>query len=474
MKEYKAHPLMIWQLVKPFLFVLIIPLLRGIIQYIMYKQVSGVLPLETFALSVILIIGFMRLKCFKLRVYDGFVEITQGLIFRKTSWIETEKLSSVVTLQNPVDALFNAVTFRINTEAGRLCKPDYEFKLFLRDAEKVSELLYGEESRTAVSFSVKRLALAAALTSSAVTGLIVAVPIIDRIGKLLDIALSEMLLYEINKTANRINTYFPPIFNIITLIVLIGYLISFIYSLIANLRFRLFAGNKKIEIRHGVFVRKRILFRRESVNNICIDQTPLMQFTRRFMMRAAVGGFGGEKGEKAVLVPVGRHFELKNRFSLGFQFFKTDGLILRAERSRRMKWRFYRIPAMLALFTMGIGVVLAMLFPYFDRLIMFLTFILLIVIAYYAGLCRYNYKFGQLRLGENICARGINGINTREMYCPRERIGIVKFTQNPIDRRWNTCKVRLTVRSESADHVKVKHLNYDSVRENLADCFNGE
>lgn len=474
MKEYKAHPLMIWQLVKPFLFVLIIPLLKGIIQYLMYRRVSGVLTLELIALAVLLIIGFLRLKCFKLKVFDDFIEITQGLLFRKTAWIEISKLSSVVSLQNPIDAVFNAVTLRINTEAGRFGKPDYEFKLFSRDAAKVSELLYGEENRTAVSFSVKRLALAAALTSSAATGLIVAVPIINRIGKLLDIALSEMLLSEINKTANRINTYFPPVFNIITLILLIGYLISFIYSLIATLRFRLFSGNRRIEIRYGVFVRKRILFRRESVNDICIDQTPLMRFTRRFMMRAAVGGFGGERSEKAVLVPVGRRFELKHRFSLGFDYFRSDGRILRAERSRRMIRRFYSIPVILAMLTVGLGAVAVIIFPYFDRLILFLTLLLLIMVSYYAGLCGYNYKFGKLSLGKNLCARGTNGLNTREMYCPRERIGIIKITQNPIDRRWNTCKVKLTVRSESADHVKVKHLDHAAVRENLADCFNDE
>lgn len=471
MKEYKAHPFMIWRLVRPFLFALIIPLLKGIIQYLRFERISGVLIPEVIIFISLLFIGYLRLRCFKLRIFEDFIEINQGLLFKKTACIEIKRISSAVTLQNPFDNLFKAATLRINTEAGRFGRPDYEFKLFSGDADEILSLFYGKEDRPAVSFSAKRLALAAALTSSAVTGLIVAVPIINRLGKLLDIALSQQLLSGINKTASRINTYFPPIFNIITLIFLIGYTISFLYSLIATLRFRLFSGKEKIEIRYGLFIRRKVIFSRKSVNNICIDQTPLMRMTRRYMMRAAVGGFGGEKSERAVLVPIGRRFELKKRFSLGFDFLKSDGLILRAERTRRTAWRFFRIPLLLALLSVGAGLITAMIFPHFDRLILFLTVVLLALTAYYAGLCRYNYKFGQLRVGKNICARGTVGINTREMYCPSECIGIIKIIRNPVDRRLGTCKVRLTIRSESADTVKVKHINHDSVLENLKNIF---
>lgn len=45
-KEFRAHPLMLVSLIKPFLFVLVLPVLKGVIQYIIKRRVTGVLTLE--------------------------------------------------------------------------------------------------------------------------------------------------------------------------------------------------------------------------------------------------------------------------------------------------------------------------------------------------------------------------------------------------------------------------------------------
>ena len=44
-KEFHAHPLMLVSLIKPFLFVLVLPVLKGVIQYIIKRRVTGVLTL---------------------------------------------------------------------------------------------------------------------------------------------------------------------------------------------------------------------------------------------------------------------------------------------------------------------------------------------------------------------------------------------------------------------------------------------
>ena len=52
-KEFKAHPLMIISLIKPFLFILILPVLKGVVQYIIRREVTGVLTLELIAFMII-------------------------------------------------------------------------------------------------------------------------------------------------------------------------------------------------------------------------------------------------------------------------------------------------------------------------------------------------------------------------------------------------------------------------------------
>ena len=56
-REFKAHPLMIFSIIKPFLFILLIPVLRGIVQYIEYGYVTTILGQEIIVLLAILIYG---------------------------------------------------------------------------------------------------------------------------------------------------------------------------------------------------------------------------------------------------------------------------------------------------------------------------------------------------------------------------------------------------------------------------------
>ena len=42
-KEYRAHPIMMLSLIKPFLFILILPFIKAILQYFIDKQITDVL-----------------------------------------------------------------------------------------------------------------------------------------------------------------------------------------------------------------------------------------------------------------------------------------------------------------------------------------------------------------------------------------------------------------------------------------------
>ena len=79
-------------------------------------------------------------------------------------------------------------------------------------------------------FSLYKLAFLAATTSSAFTGILISVPVINKLGKLLGIALNQVLFNRINEASGKMNKYFPPIVNMVTLVLLFGYIVSFVYS----------------------------------------------------------------------------------------------------------------------------------------------------------------------------------------------------------------------------------------------------
>ncbi len=282
-KTFRAHPLMIFNFLKPFLFVLLIPVVRGLIQYAANGEYDSILYFEIILLLALAVIGFLRWWCFKLILNEEKHTITviSGLFFRRTAKINVNRLSSVQTKQNPLEFIFRAVTFRLNTEAGSLDKADYEFKLSVKAAREVSTLLYGKGDNKKIRFSLFKIAVLAATTSSAFTGIIVGVPIIYRAGNLLEIAISDMLLNELNNLSQKVETYFPPVVNTICIVLLLSYAFSFFYSLFKYLNFQLRLGKDKIEMRSGIFVRTRTAFKKAAINKVRIEQSFLKLFLRR-------------------------------------------------------------------------------------------------------------------------------------------------------------------------------------------------
>lgn len=461
-------------LVKPFLFVLIFPVIKGVLQYIISRRITGVLTLELIAFAAILLIAGLQCRAFRLICDENTVTVQSGFLFKKRAVINIARLSSVQTEQNPIDMIFRSVTYRINTEAGQKGSADFEFKLSVKDSAEVSGRLYHENKPTTVKFSIIKVAMMAATTSSAVTGLLIGVPIINKAGKLLGLALDEMLFREINNVSDSIQTYFPPIVNTITLIFLLGYGIAFLYSLMKYINFKLILKEDSLEVRSGFFVKNRTSFKKGSVNDVVIVQTPLMRLLKRYAMHVSVGGYGNSKRETAVVVPSGRRAEIKRQFAAYFPFLEPDGKTLRAKRDRITEKRFLYLPGLYFTLTVATAITLALLFPQFGQLILFLTLVTCCIIIYYGYLSLFGFRFGNLKMGETIYARSVKWFNTCELHCPKERVGQIKLIRTIPDRKYGTCKVVISVCSESADSIRVRCLNENKVKEKISECYGVE
>ena len=81
-KEFKAHLLYIFYFMKPFWFVLLLPVAKGVIQYIKNKKTSGILPLETLAVILILLYAFAEVKAFSVSVNNGRMLIKSGFLLK--------------------------------------------------------------------------------------------------------------------------------------------------------------------------------------------------------------------------------------------------------------------------------------------------------------------------------------------------------------------------------------------------------
>ncbi len=461
--------------IKPFLFVLVLPVLRGAVQYLQRGEFSGVLLWEAVLLTVIVGTALIRCRFFSVKLGKNELIVKKGLFFCSVSRIPRRKISSLHISQDILDRIFGSATCHINTEAGRAGNPDFIFKLSHTDAARLCAAMYGGEKKVKVAYSPLKIALLAAATSSSVTGVVVGVPLIRQIGKQLDLAVEQMLLDRINTAAERVSVYIPPVFGAISLILLFAYGFAATMAFFRYLNFSLRSDSRRIEVCSGFITKKRTVFNRTGINNICIEQNPLMRLFRMCSMYASVGGYGNRKGEKAVVVPCGRRDTVKGRLYSYFPQLRPSNAEIHAKHGKRMLWRFLFVPRIIIGAILLVAVALAVFFAYFDRLIVFVSASAIILSLYYGSICYTNYKHGGISFGDTVYARGLRGFTIRELYCTKDRIGVIRLCETPADRRHKTCKVILTVRSESGDRVKAHNLDIDRVYSEIEQNFqNGE
>ena len=99
------------------------------------------------------------------------------------------------------------------------------------------------------------------------------------------------------------------------------------------------------------------------------------------------------------------------------------------------------------------------------------TFILGCVIIYYMYLCYCEYKVCTARFGNTVYARGKRGLRKVRLYCPKEKIGEIKIYRYPVDPIYKTCNIKITIRSEPADSMVVRHLDYEDTKKEIFDCY---
>lgn len=469
---FKAHPIMIFRVIRPYLFILVLPLIRALVQYLTSGEVDGLLTLELFAVAFILLVAILGWRSIKITVRDNFITVQKGFLIRSSAEIELSRLSSISLKQNLFEFLIGCVSCSINTEAGRPKKSDFDIKMSIKDAKRLYDLVYSAKNMKTIRFSAYRIALLAAATSSAASGIIAVVPIINELSRLIGVAISDILLYEINIVSSKFNNIFPPVVNTLTVIILASYGVSFIIAFLKNVDFKLKSDRENIQIQSGLLVRKRVIFKKSMVNDVCFEQTALLRLFRRYSMRVSIGGYGDAKGEKAVIVPVAKHIELEKRLKKHFPAYDKGGLKISPQKSIFNLNRFLFLPYVYMVVIIGIAALLIIVFPYFDRVVILLALVAAFVDIYYASICYHDYKFGELRFARHIVASGSQKLTVREMYCNKEKVGVIKIQQTPADRQFKTCKVKIIMRSENADSVKVKNIDIKRAIRYINQSFN--
>lgn len=473
----RAHPFMIFAYLKPYLFILLLPLLRGLLNY----GVSGALPrlIRGEAALAFLITAAAVAKWLRCRlVLSGDrIRIREGLFFTKEAMIQRDKIASLFMETRPLLWVFRGIVVRFDTEAGRPGKSDFDFILPLKRAPELLELLPPRPDRRHAdpgrlrqyhAPAFKMLIMAAA-TSSSATGLLLAAPVINKAGQLLGAGFSERVYGTLTEAAGLLETVIPTGASMLAILLLAGFAVSFLHSLITTAPFRLYIKGDRFTSVSGLIARRRTRFRAGAINDVLIQQTPAMRLLRHYTVKVSVAGYGKGRGETAVVIPAAGQREIKGLLEDILPHAEQAPIALRPP--ARALSRFVVWPALLLLAIPAAGVFAARLLPNFSGFIRFTVMVLMVVQGVMVFLSLRRYTHGGITFGGQITAYSSKWFSLTEMRCPGNRAGIIRIMQLPFDGALNLCRVKVSVRSESAHTLTVLHLDYKQVRKTLEDVY---
>ena len=473
----RAHPFMIAAYLKPYLFILLLPLLRGLLNY----GVSGALPrliIGEAALAFLITAAAVAkwLRC-RLVLSKDRIRIREGLFLTKEAMIPRDQISSLFMETRPLLWVFRGIVVRFDTEAGRPGKSDFDLILPLKRAPELLELLPPRpdnrrpdpgQLRQYHAPAFKMLIMAAA-TSSSATGLLLAAPVINKAGQLLGAGFSERVYGTLTEAAGLLETIIPTGASMLAIILLAGFAVSFLHSLITTAPFRLYIKGDRFTSSSGLIARRRTRFRVGAINDVWIQQTPAMRLLRHYTVKVSVAGYGKGRGETAVVIPAARQEELKGLLEDILPHAEQAPIALRPP--ARALSRFVVWPVLELLAIPVAGAFAAYFLPDFSGFIRFTVMVLMIVQAVMVSLSLRRYTHGGITFGSQITAYSSKWFSLTEMRCPGNRAGVIRIMQFPFDRIFNLCRVKVTVRSESAHTLTVPHLDYRQVKKALENVY---
>ncbi len=442
--EFRAHPFMLFQALYPFLTVLVLPVAYGLVRYLFDRTVSTAVIMEIALLLALVLLGYKRMRAFCVCVTPDSIVVHTGVFLKAETVIRRHTVSVVKYRQNAFCAVAGCVLVRVNTEALSPGQSDVAFYLSTADCRAFDTCLFmgSGHADEVIRLSAARMALTAASVSSLATGGLITVPLLRFSLSLFGKGL-EKTLYDTISGQSLLPSVLPPIFNAVTLAVLLFFAVGYLVVFTRYLRFYLIGNRQNTLIHYGLFSRNATRFSASQVNAVILEQNLLLRLLGRYNMKVEIGGINAQKGDSNLIAPAVTKGEANAivRDCLGISTTVTP--CIRPVRGSLHRYLFF--PTIYATLTGGLLLVALKLFESFEGFWLFL--LLVDALAYLRSWCLslVSRNRSGLAVYENRLAISfLKGGRLRAFDCPIDKTACLCLRRTPADRRRHT--LTLTVR----------------------------
>lgn len=473
-KEFFAcrqHPIRILGYTTKSFWLLLIPLTRSLVamRFDIAQWLKG-WWLDILVITVIFAYAFFRWFFITFRIHSDHITARTGYFGLCRTKIYYSTACSVSFSQGAFYRMFRAYKLFIDTNSGNSSSSDLTLTFKKSDFEKLlASAKNSDPSGRKFSYTPKRFSvfIFSLVFSSTLSGVILFATLIIQASRIIGRELEERFLHTVNEYAQKLAIRLPRYVVMIALIVILGWLYSFLVNLFRHWSFALSRRGDRIIIQSGIVTKRTHVISADKINYFDIQQSFLMKMFSICSVHIQCAGYGKGRREIAALIPISTFSEVESTLKLIAPEVPLPEMTLHSRPRNIM--RFLWPPIWMAMLLPIADYVLISLFPGWREVIRFVAVIgeipcvwLLAVKFSAAFLTGAGDSDGHLSL--SFCKY----YGFHRIIVDKSKISKVTVFQSPTQYLFKNCTLVFYTFGESISSHKVKNLPLSEAMDFLA------
>ena len=446
------HPIKILKLASTNFWLLLIPLIRGLISLRgdVYTWIRGA---WVDILIILFISGsaYLRWYCTKYEFTGTSIHVKMGILFQNDFYIPFTSVCAISAERKFLVRPIKAVNLYLDTNSGSLRGPDIQITVRRSDYEALFKLISRRRDSNGYKASYRpskiNLILFSFLFSSTLSGVVFVATFLIQSSKIVGRSIEEKLFTAVNNVTPFLSTGLPPLAIAISLVIAVGWLFSFISNLLRHLGFKIERINKIINIRTGFFTKRHYYVNAEKINYADLRQNLLSKLFSIMSVHVNCSGYGKAKNEIPVFVPISTKRQVYSSLQLLLPKMSVLPKGIKPRWNYFMRFIWLPLTAMLAIPV--VAFILYKIFPIWYTMILFVAImseipVFWLLISKFVNFLTTGVSYSD----KSLCLKYSYGFAFHTILAPKDKITKIQIKQSYFQTFSKACDIKIFTNSE--------------------------
>ncbi len=461
----RQHPIAIMQYMSKNFWLLIIPVIRGFATpgFDFYLWLKGAY-IDIAVLLFILGSAFLRWWFVKYEFRDDCLSYRGGLFLKQKFEMPYSTISAISTKRIFWLRPTKAVSIYIDSETQSAVNKPNDTDVFIISDVKMLNTIFDKVPDKSETVKLKyeaskwNLLLFSFVFSSTLSGIVFIGTFFVEGSKVVGKQLEDRFLTavtDITTIAEKVIAGVTPIAVGVSLVLLGGWLISFLSNLIRHINFCIQREGECIYIQNGFFSKWHYFINADKINYTDVRQNLLMKIFRVMSVHVSCSGYGKAKNEIPVFVPVTTRKRVIGSMQMLLPNFKMQKV--RYKSNPKYIFRFIGAPAIMILVELLAGYIAAYFLPTWYNVIVFVILMVEIFTCYMLIVKIVSFSTNGIEYKDKTVTLEYNRyFQFHNVIIPETRIAMVKINQTIFQQRNKSCDIIIFTKAEFTKSHRVK------------------